>query len=113
MKQEITYEDYSKVEIKIGTVLSVKKNEKARKPSLVVKVDFGSGIGIKESSAQITHYYNEENLVGKQVIGVCNFPKKNIAGIVSEVLILGAIEKDGKVVLVHPSQKVENGLEIA
>jgi len=113
MKQEITYEDYSKVEIKIGTVLSVKKNEKARKPSLVVEVDFGKEIGIKRSSAQITHYYNEENLIGKQVIGVCNFPKKNIAGIVSEVLILGAIEKDGKVVLVHPSQKVENGLEIA
>ena len=113
MKQEITYEDYSKVEIKIGTVLSVNKNEKARKPSLVVKVDFGSGIGIKESSAQISHYYSEENLVGKQVIGVCNFPKKNIAGIVSEVLILGAIEKDGKVVLVHPSQKAENGLDIA
>ena len=113
MKQEITYEDYSKVEIKIGTVLSVKKNEKARKPSLVVEVDFGKEIGVKKSSAQITHYYNEENLVGKQVIGVCNFPKKNIAGIVSEVLILGAIEKDGKVVLIHPSQKVENGLEIA
>ena len=113
MKQEITYEDYSKVEIKIGTVLSVKKNEKARKPSLVVEVDFGEKIGVKKSSAQITHYYNEENLVGKQVIGVCNFPQKNIAGVVSEVLILGAIEKDGKVVLVHPSQKVENGLEIA
>ena len=73
----------------------------------------GKETGIKKSSAQITHYYNAENLVGKQVIGVCNFPKKNIAGIVSEVLILGAIEKDGKVVLVHPSQKVENGLEIA
>ena len=113
MKQEITYEDYSKVEIKIGTVISVKKNEKARKPSLVVEVDFGKEVGIKKSSAQITHYYNEENLVGKQVIGVCNFPKKNIAGIVSEILILGAIEKNGKVVLVHPSQKVENGLEIA
>ncbi|HIM32094.1 MAG TPA: tRNA-binding protein [Pelagibacteraceae bacterium] len=113
MKQEISYEDYNKVEIKIGTVLSVSKNEKARKPSLVVEVDFGTEIGIKKSSAQITHYYNEENLVGKQVIAVCNFPKKNIAGIFSEVLILGAIEKDGKVVLVHPSQKVQNGLDIA
>ena len=113
MKQEITFGDYSKIEIKVGTVLSVKKNEKARKPSLVVEVDFGESIGVKKSSAQITHFYNEQNLVGKQVIGVCNFPKKNIAGIVSEVLILGAIEKDGKVVLVHPSQKVENGLEIA
>ena len=113
MKQEITFEDYNKVDIKVGTVLSVKKNEKARKPSLVVEVDFGGSIGVKKSSAQITHYYNAQNLIGKQVIGVCNFPKKNIAGIVSEVLILGAIEKDGKVVLVHPSQKVENGLEIA
>ena len=113
MKQEITFEDYTKVEIKVGTVINVKKNEKARKPSLVVEVDFGGSTGVKRSSAQITHYYNEENLIGKQVIGVCNFPKKNIAGVVSEILILGAIEKDGKVVLVHPSQKVENGLEIA
>ena len=113
MKEQITYDIFDKVDIRVGTVISVKKNEKARKPSLVVKVDFGKEIGIKESSAQITHYYSEENLVGKQVIGVCNFPKKNIAGVVSEVLILGAIEKDGKVVLVHPSQKTENGLDIA
>ena len=113
MKEQITYDIYDKVDIRVGTVISVKKNEKARKPSLVVEVDFGKKIGIKRSSAQITHYYNEQNLVGKQVIGVCNCPKKNIAGVVSEVLILGAIEKDGKVVLAHPSQKVENGLEIA
>jgi tRNA-binding protein len=113
MKKEITYEDYSKIQILVGTVLKVSKNEKARKPSLVVEVDFGSEVGVRKSSAQITHYYNSDNLVGKQVIGVCNFPKKNIAGIVSEVLILGAIEKDGKVVLLHPSQKTENGLEIA
>ena len=113
MKQEITFDDYNKVEIRVGTILSVSKNKRAKKPSLVVEVDFGPERGIKKSSAQITHYYNEENLLGKQVIGVCNFPKKNIAGIFSEVLILGAIEKDGKVVLLHPSQKVENGLEIA
>ena len=110
---EITYEDFKKVQIKLGTILEVKNNEKARKPSLVLKVDFGEKLGIKQSSAQITHYYNKENLIGKQVIGVCNFPTKNIAGIVSEVLILGAIEKDGKVVLVHPSQKTDNGLDIA
>ena len=113
MKKEITYDDYSKIQIVVGTVLKVSKNEKARKPSLVVEVDFGSEVGVRKSSAQITHYYNSDNLVGKQVIGVCNFPKKNIAGVVSEVLILGAIEKDGKVVLLHPSQKTENGLEIA
>tara|TARA_E500000331_G_scaffold259901_1_gene250785 strand:+ start:210 stop:545 length:336 start_codon:yes stop_codon:yes gene_type:complete len=110
---EISYEDFKKVTIKVGTVLEVKKNEKARKPSLVVKVDFGKEVGVKQSSAQITHYYNTENLVGKQVIGVCNFPIKNIAGVVSEVLILGAIEKDGKVVLIHPSKETENGLDIA
>jgi len=110
---KISYEDFKKVQIKIGTVLEVKKNEKARKPSLIIKIDFGKEIGIKQSSAQITHYYNSENLVGKQVIGVCNFPAKNIAGVASEVLILGAIERDGKVVLVHPSQKTEDGLDIA
>ena len=113
MKEQITFDDFDKVDIRVGTVISVRKNEKARKPSLVVEVDFGEEIGVKQSSAQITHYYNSETLVGKQVIGVCNFPKKNIAGVVSEVLILGAIEKDGKVVLVHPSQKTENGLDIA
>ena len=113
MKEQITYDIFDKVDIRIGTVISVKKNEKARKPSLVVEVDFGKEIGIKQSSAQITHYYNEENLKGKQVIGICNFPKKNIAGILSQVLILGAIDKEGKVTLLHPSKKTENGLPIA
>ena len=110
---EITYDDFKKVQIKVGTVLEVKVNEKARKPSLVVKVDFGKEIGIKQSSAQITHYYTPENLVGKQVIGICNFPEKNIAGIKSQFLLLGSIDNDGKVTLVHPSQKAENGLPIA
>ncbi len=113
MKEEITYDVFNKIDIRLGTVISVKKNEKARKPSLVIEVDFGPDIGIKQSSAQITHYYNEENLKGKQVIGVCNFPEKNIAGVKSQVLILGSIDSEGKVTLVHPSQKAENGLPIA
>ena len=113
MKEQISYDQFDKIDLRIGTVISVKKNEKARKPSLVVKVDFGKEIGIKQSSAQITHYYNEENLMNKQVIGVRNFAEKNIAGVVSQVLILGAIDSDGKVVLLHPSQKTENGLPIA
>ena len=113
MKEQITYDIFDKVDIRIGTVISVKKNEKAKKPSLVVQVDFGKEIGIKQSSAQITHYYNEETLKGKQVIGVCNFVEKNIAGVISQVLILGAIDQEGKVVLVHPSQGSENGLPIA
>ena len=113
MKEQITYDIFDKVDIRIGTVISVKKNEKARKPSLIIEVDFGNEIGIKQSSAQITHYYDEENLKGKQIIGVCNFPEKNIAGVKSEFLVLGAIEEDGKVVLVHPSQPSKNGLKIA
>ena len=113
MKEQITYDDFDKIDIRVGTVISVKKNEKARKPSLVIEVDFGKEIGIKLSSAQITHYYNEENLKGKQVVGICNFPEKNIAGIVSQVLILGSIDKEGKVILLHPSQESKNGLPIA
>ena len=113
MKEQITYDVFDRVDIRVGTVVSVKKNKKARKPSLVIEVDFGKEIGIKQSSAQITHYYNEENLNGKQVIGICNFPEKNIAGVVSQVLILGSIDKEGKVVLIHPSQDSENGLPIA
>ena len=109
---QITYEDFMKVQIRVGTVLSLRKNEKARQPALVLEVDFGEEIGVKITSAKITDYYNSENLIGRQVIAVCNFPTKNIAGIVSEVLILGAIERNGKVVLLHPSHKVENGLEI-
>ena len=108
----IDYEDFRKVQIRVGTVLKVKDNEKARKPSLVLEIDFGEKIGVKTSSAQITHYYNSDNLKGKQIIAVCNFNEKNIAGIISEVLVLGAIEKDGKVVLLHPSKSVENGLKI-
>ena len=109
---QITYEDFMQVKIRVGTVLSLRKNEKARQPALVLEVDFGEEIGVKITSAKITDYYNPENLIGRQVIAVCNFPTKNIAGIVSEVLILGAIERNGKVVLLHPSQKVENGLEV-
>ena len=113
MKEQITYDMFDKVDIRIGTVISVKKNEKAKKPSLVIEADFGKEIGIKQSSAQITHYYNEDNLKGKQVVGVCNFPEKNIAGIKSQFLVLGAIEEDGKVILLHPSQLTKNGLKIA
>ena len=113
MKEQISYDIFDKVDIRIGTVLSVKKNVKARKPSLIIEVDFGGKIGIKQSSAQIMDFYNEENLKGKQVIGVCNFPEKNIAGVRSQFLVLGALEEDGKVVLLHPSQPTKNGLKIA
>ena len=113
MKKEITYLDYDKIQICAGTILKASINEKARKPAYVLKIDFGEKIGIKTSSAQITNYYKTSELINKQIMAVCNFPPKNIAGINSEVLVLGAIEEDGKVVIFHPSQKVKNGLIIA
>jgi len=113
MKNEITYEDYDKIQICAGTILEASANEKARKPAYVLKIDFGEKIGVKTSSAQITSYYKTSELTGKQIMAVCNFPSRNVAGIKSEVLIMGAIEEDGKVVLFHPSQKVKNGLPIA
>ena len=113
MKKEITYLDYDKIQICTGTILKASINEKARKPAYVLKIDFGEKIGIKTSSAQITNYYKTSELINKQIMAVCNFPPRNIAGINSEVLILGAIEEDGKVVIFHPSQKVKNGLIIA
>jgi len=109
---EINFENFVSFNIQVGTIVDVKENIKARKPAYVVEIDFGKKDGIKKSSAQITNYSKNE-LLNRKIIAVTNFPKKNIAGVVSEVLILGAIEKDGKVVLVHPSQKTENGLDIA
>ena len=113
MKKEITQLDYDKIQICTGTILKASINEKARKPAYVLKIDFGEMIGIKTSSAQITNYYKTSELINKQIMAVCNFPPRNIAGINSEVLVLGAIEEDGKVVIFHPSQKVKNGLIIA
>ena len=111
--KNISWDEFEKIEIRVGTIVGVKDFPEAKKKAFQLKVDLGKEIGIKQSSAQITHYYNEENLKGKQVIGVCNFPEKNIAGVVSQVLILGSIDKEGKVILVHPSQKSEDGLPIA
>ena len=96
MKEEITYNDFDRIDIRIGTILSINKNEKARKPSLVLEVDFGEEIGVKKSSTQITHYYNQENLIGKQVREVCNYSEKNIEGVKYKVIILGEIEEDEK-----------------
>ena len=110
---DLTWEEFEKVDIRVGTIITAENFKEAIKPAIKMTIDFGDEIGIKQSSAQITHYYNEENLKGIQVIGVCNFPEKNIAGIVSQVLILGSIDKDGKVILVHPSQKSENGLPVS
>ena len=111
MKDIVKYEDFEKIEILAGTILDVKINEKAKKPAYVLKIDFGENVGIKQSSAQITNYSIEE-LLQKQIIAVCNFEKKNIAGIESEVLILGAINENKEVILLHPQQKVDNGSNV-
>ncbi len=111
--EPIELDTFLKVDIRVGVVISAQPFPEARKPAIRMLIDFGANLGKKKSSAQITHYYHEENLKGKQVIGVCNFAEKNIAGVVSQVLILGSIDKEGKVILVHPSQKSENGFPIA
>ena len=108
----IEYSDFEKIKMATGTILEVKINAKARKPSYIIKIDFGSKIGIKTSSAQITNYSTEE-LINKQIIGVINFEKKNIAGIESEVLILGAVSKDNSILLLNADKNLINGLPIA
>ncbi len=111
-KPIIEYNDFEKVEILTGTIIEANENVKARKPAYVLKIDFGEKIGIKFSSAQITNYSIEE-LVNKQVVAVCNFEKKNIAGIESEVLVLGSIDQDNKVILLQPDIVVKNGSPVA
>ena len=113
MKQEITYEDYNKVEIKVGTVISLKKNEKARKPSLIIEVDFGGNIGIKKSSAQITDHYEPESLIGIQVSAVVNFPMKQIGPFMSECLVTGFTQPDGSIILAIPEKQAINGSRLA
>ena len=104
---EINFENFSKFQIKVGTILSVENNIKAKKPAYVLEIDFGENEGIKKSSAQITNY-SIDNLLRRKVIAVTNFPKKNIAGIVSEVLVLGAITDYG-VKLLKVDDSIKNG----
>jgi len=104
---QTNFENFSKFKILIGTILSITKNEKARKPAYVLDIDFGDEVGVKKTSAQITNYKLSE-LEGRQVVAVSNFPSKNIAGVISEVLVLGAISKEG-VKLLSLDEKVENG----
>lgn len=103
-----TFDDFIKLDIRVGTVIEAQIFEKAKRPAYKLKVDFGTEIGIKKSSAQITEVYSPEELVGKQVLGVVNFPPRQIADFMSEVLILGTYSKQG-VVLITPDTKVENG----
>ncbi len=107
----ITYETFLEVEIHTGTIIAARANPKARKPAYVLTIDFGP-LGIKTSSAQITERYTAEELVGKQIVAVTNFPPKRIAGIKSEVLVLGAVSETEGTVLLEPTYPVANGVRV-
>lgn len=105
---EITWNDFEKVELRAGTILEVQEYPEARKPAFKVKVDFGD-LGIKMSSAQITALYTKEELLGKQIVGVVNFPKKQIGKFMSEFLVTGFADEHGAIVLTTLNGKVPNG----
>ena len=102
------FEDFTKLDIRVGTITEANSFEKAQKPAYKLKIDFGENIGIKKSSAQITDLYTTSELIGKQILAVVNFPPRQIADYMSEVLVLGVYYKEG-VVLIEPNKPVANG----
>jgi len=111
MDKSLTWKQFLDVEMRVGTVLSAEEFPEARNPSYILKVDFGNE-DIRKTSAQITDKYTIESLVGKQVIAVVNFPPKQIANMMSECLVMGAVSADGQVTLLQPEQEVANGTRI-
>ena len=109
--KEITWSDFEKVDMRVGTIIEVNDFPKARKPAYQLKVDFGAEIGIRKTSAQITKRYTKENLLGKQTVAVVNFPKKQIANFMSECLVMGAVDGD-EITLIQPEAQIVNGLRI-
>ncbi|MEJ5993979.1 tRNA-binding protein [Pedobacter sp. Du54] len=109
--EEITWSDFEKVEIRVGTILEVLNFPEARKPAYKVSVDFGE-FGIKKSSAQITRHYGREELIGRQIAGVINFPKKQIGNFMSEFLVTGFADENGDIVLTTIDRKVPNGSKL-
>ena len=107
--ETITFDDWLKVDIRVGTIVAAEAFPEARKPAYKLTIDFGGAIGRKRSSAQITEHYTLEELVGRQVAAVVNFPPRQIGPVKSEVLTLGFPDADGKVVLIGPSERVPNG----
>src|SRR5690606_5264046 len=109
---QISWTDFEKVEMRVGTILEMKDFPEARRPAYQLSIDFGAEIGILKSSAQITKRYSKEDLEGKQVVAVVNFPKKQIGKFMSECLVLGAVGDNNDIVLLNPDFKVENGLRV-
>lgn len=105
----ISYADFEKIDIRVGTITQVNDFPKARKPAYQLLIDFGPEIGVKRSSAQITHHYTKETLVGKQILAVVNFPEKQIGSFFSQVLTLGLPDADGNIVLINPDMNVPVG----
>ncbi|ADB42098.1 tRNA-binding protein [Spirosoma linguale] len=112
MNETISWPDFEKVEIRTGTVLAVETFPQARKPAYKLTIDFGE-LGTKRTSAQLTKLYQPDDLIGKQVVAVVNFPPKQIATFMSECLVLGAVDNDGTVTLLQTERPTENGLRIA
>ena len=109
---ELSWPEFEKVEVRVGTILEVNDFPEARKPAYQMRIDFGSEIGIRKTSAQITKRYKKEDLLNRQIVAVVNFPKKQIGKFLSECLVLGVVGNEGDVVLLSPDFKIENGLRI-
>ena len=111
MKEEITFEDFLKVDIRIGTIIEVNDFPKARKPAYQLTIDFGD-LGIKKSSAQITDLYSKDDLLNKQITAIVNFKPRQIANFMSEVLVIGVYNIEGNVVLLQASKNIKNGEQV-
>ncbi len=109
MSETITYDDFAKVDIRVGRVIDVQPFPQARKPAYKLWVDYGPEVGVKKSSVQITVHYRPEDLLGRQVLGVVNFPPRQIGPFLSEALVLGLPDENGAVVLIGPGQEVPIG----
>ena len=112
MKDLVSYSEFIKIEIRVGTIIFAELNEMLNKPSIVLKIDFGKEIGIKKSSAQLTTNYKPEQLINKQIMAVLNFPKKQIGNLISEVLVLGFPDQAGEPILISPDKIVVNGVKL-